>query len=385
MSGDWRTVRLGDVLVECRERVRVEPAASYPAAGVKIAGGGLFWREVLSGSETKYDTLYRLREGQLVYRKLTAWEGPITVVTPEFDGAYVSSEFPTFTLDHSELLPEYLRLVCELPSLHDDMKALSSGTAERRNRLAPSDLLKIEIDLPPIAEQRRIVAALDTVDSAFDAHARYERRLGTAFKAAATELFAEMDAPDFRLGDVAKLRSGGTPSRKESGNFGGDIPWVKTGEVRFNYLDDTEEHITARGLASSSAKLLPPGTVLLAMYGQGATRGRCALLLREMATNQACAAILPSERLVPEYVFFFLWSRYEAIRMESEGSAQDNLNQGMVADMELPIPTREEQERVVERLRSLRAAAEAESRQVVALGRFRATFMEELLAGAQPV
>jgi type I restriction enzyme, S subunit len=156
VSRSRQIVALGDVLREDRKRIVVESGRQYPIAGVLIAGRGLFWRETIDGAATKYDTLYRLRAGQLVYRKLTAWEGPITVVPEEFDGAYVSAEFPTFTLDESRLLPAFLRCICQQPSFHDEMRMRSTGTAERRNRLAPDALLDIEVELPPLAEQRAI-------------------------------------------------------------------------------------------------------------------------------------------------------------------------------------------------------------------------------------
>src|SRR5690242_11774563 len=120
-------------------RVPVDPDAEYEVAGVLIAGGGLFRRGSTRGSDTSYSVLHRLRKGHLVYRKLTAWEGPITVVPAAFDGSYVSNEFPTFALDTTRIAPEFLQLLCRRPAFHAEMKRRSTGTAERRNRLKPED------------------------------------------------------------------------------------------------------------------------------------------------------------------------------------------------------------------------------------------------------
>jgi len=139
------------------ERVSVEPHGEYPIVGVLNAGQGLFWRESIAGRDTTYKVLHRLKTGHLVYRKLTAWEGPITVVPPDFEGGFVSTEFPTFTLDESQILPEFMALLCQRPSFWREMRFRSTGTAERRNRLKPSELLAISIDLPPLAEQGRLV------------------------------------------------------------------------------------------------------------------------------------------------------------------------------------------------------------------------------------
>ena len=94
-------------------------------------------RDPIDGAETNYAVLHRLRADQLVMRKLTAWEGPITVVPPEFEGYLVSTEFPTFTLDRDQLLPEYMRIVCQQSDFWNQMQDRSTGTVQRRKRVSP--------------------------------------------------------------------------------------------------------------------------------------------------------------------------------------------------------------------------------------------------------
>ncbi len=166
---EWRVIALGEVAELEVERIAVESASSYEIAGVLNAGQGLFGRETIAGSQTNYPSLHRLKSGQLVYRKLTAWEGPITVVLPEFEGMFVSSEFPTFRLDRSHVEPDFMRLVCQRPAFWREMRLRSTGTAERRNRLKPDELLQVQVELPPLDEQRRIVRALQSVDGALAA------------------------------------------------------------------------------------------------------------------------------------------------------------------------------------------------------------------------
>lgn len=163
-----RVVQLGEIAELALDKVDVERHGAYPIAGVKIAGAGLFSREVLSGANTSYSKLTKLSAGQLVYRKLTAWEGPITVVSEPFDGYFVSPEFPTFKLDLEQVDADVLRLICRSPLFHAEMKSLATGTAERRNRLKPEDLLDIEIELPRLTHQApigmicRLADALET-------------------------------------------------------------------------------------------------------------------------------------------------------------------------------------------------------------------------------
>ncbi|PTB90737.1 restriction endonuclease subunit S, partial [Marinobacter sp. Z-F4-2] len=92
--------------------------------------------------------------------------------------------------------------------------------------------------------------------------------------------------------EISNVSSGGTPSRKNDAYWNGTIPWVTTAEVKFKVIEDTSEKITEEGLANSSAKLFPVDTILMAMYGQGKTRGQVAKLGIKASTNQACAAIV---------------------------------------------------------------------------------------------
>ena len=167
-DGQGRVIPLSEFARLDLHKVEVSPEAEYPTAGVRIAGGGLFRRELVSGAETTYTKLTQLHSGQLVYRKLTAWEGPITVVPAAFDGYFVSPEFPTFSLDRSQIDLDVMRLVCRSPAFHLEMKSLATGTAERRNRLKPEDLLQIEVELPepvkqkPVARLCRLADALET-------------------------------------------------------------------------------------------------------------------------------------------------------------------------------------------------------------------------------
>ena len=148
------------------------------------------------------------------------------------------------------------------------------------------------------------------------------------------------------LGEIARIASGGTPDRSEPAYWGGAVPWVTTGEIQFNTITDTDERITEAGLKNSSAKLFPPGTLLMAMYGQGKTRGQVAKLGIEAATNQACAAILLNGQHDPDFYFQLLSSQYEAIRELGNAGTQQNLSGGILKELPVPVPPVAEQRRI---------------------------------------
>ncbi len=158
------------------------------------------------------------------------------------------------------------------------------------------------------------------------------------------------------LGAHHTVVSGGTPSRSNSSFWtGGTIPWVKTTEVNYCVISETEEHITPRGLENSAAKMLPVGTLLMAMYGQGVTRGKVAILGIEATCNQACAAITPkNDAVLPRYLYHFLTWRYDEIRSLAHGGQQQNLNLEIVRDLPIVYPkTDDEQNQIITILDSI--------------------------------
>ena len=148
------------------------------------------------------------------------------------------------------------------------------------------------------------------------------------------------------LGEIAQISSGGTPDRAQPAYWGGEIPWVTTGEIKFNTITETAERITEAGLKNSAAKIFPVGTLLMAMYGQGKTRGQVAKLGIRAATNQACAAILLKSGHDPEFYFQTLASQYEEIRELGNAGTQKNLNGGLIKEIVVPLPPLPEQQRI---------------------------------------
>lgn len=186
-----------------------------------------------------------------------------------------------------------------------------------------------------------------------------------------------------RLGDISIIKSGGTPERNVSAYWKGSIPWVKTGEIDFNTITATSETITEAGLKESSAWLVPKGSVLMAMYGQGKTRGQVAILGIEAAINQACAAIqADSERLDGLYLFFNLQSRYEEIRDLSNTGSQENLNGQVIRALTIPLPPLAEQRKIAAILAIWDEALEKLDTLIEAKERRRKALMQRLLTGS---
>ncbi|GAB2668959.1 hypothetical protein GCM10027036_23250 [Flavihumibacter cheonanensis] len=158
--------------------------------------------------------------------------------------------------------------------------------------------------------------------------------------------------PNKKIEEVADTTSGGTPLRGNHDYYGGNIPWVKSGELNDGFIDQAEEYITDKGLANSSAKLHPEGTLLIAMYG--ATAGKTAITRIKTATNQAICAVFPKPCVERDYLFwFFKAHRYKFIEM-SKGGAQPNISQTVILKTPLPIPEINIQKKIISILERVR-------------------------------
>lgn len=127
-----------------------------------------------------------------------------------------------------------------------------------------------------------------------------------------------------KISEIANVSSGSTPNRNNPSYWNGDIPWITTSLINFNTIEKAEEFITKEGLKNSSTKLYPKNTILMAMYGQGVTRGKVAILGIEATTNQACASISLKPNFNVNFIFQNLSKRYEEIRDLSNDGGQKN-------------------------------------------------------------
>ena len=153
------------------------------------------------------------------------------------------------------------------------------------------------------------------------------------------------------LGDIGTWQAGGTPSRMHKEYYGGNIPWLKTGDLNDGIITSIPENITEEGLNNSSAKLNPTGSVLIAMYG--ATIGKIGILGMPATTNQACCACINYEGVIQKYLFYFLLSHKEEFIALGGGGAQPNISKDIIVKTLIPIPPIKEQERIVSQIDNL--------------------------------
>lgn len=289
-------------------------------------------------------------------------------------------------------------------------RAISVNSRSCQKGFNRSDLESLTFPLPPLAEQRRIVEKVETLLARVQAARQRLARVPLILKrfrqavltaacngqltadwrdenpnitsaspdlasirrdsslASELELYEIPDTWEWSaIGECFEVAIGGTPSRKIEAYWNGDIPWVSSGEVNFSRITDTREKITDDGLANSNTKLHPRGTVLIGMIGEGKTRGQAAILDIEACNNQNAAAIrVGSTAVPPAFVYYWLWSQYEATRERGAGNSQPALNKERVKAIPLPFPPLAEQHEIVRRVDALFKLADAIERRVTA-------------------
>jgi type I restriction enzyme S subunit len=228
--------------------------------------------------------------------------------------------------------------------LHDARK---SGTTVAS--LEVSRLMRFKLPVAPLAEQQRVISAIEgqfsRIQSALGSLARAaelnDRMIPAALIKATGDQGGSAQWGALSIGELAKVSTGATPLKSRTDYYrGGTIPWVTSAQLNIPYVSTPSAMITELALKETSVKLFPPGTLLLAMYGEGKTRGRVSELQISSTTNQACAAI----QLHPEYEDYRPWvklvleSSYLETRGLAAGGVQPNLSLGLVRGIRIPLP-----------------------------------------------
>ena len=265
----------------------------------------------------------------------------------------------------------------------------SKGTAIKN--IPPFDILKnFFIPLPPPKEQIRIIEKVSywlSFDDAIDSEESEMSNLISKTKSKildlaihgklvlqdpndepAIELLKRIN-PDFtpcdnghseklpqgwcqtNLGTIGIWQSGGTPSRSNKSYYGGNIPWLKTGDLNDGLITDIPESITEEAVLNSSAKINPTGSVLIAMYG--ATIGKLGILTFPATTNQACCACIEFNAIAQLYLFYFLLFQRSAFIAKGGGGAQPNISKEIIVNTFIPLPPIKEQQRIVQKIKEL--------------------------------
>lgn len=268
--------------------------------------------------------------------KAVAWLGN--------DDVAVSTDAYIF---HHSLEPKYVAYFFQTELFQSQKKPYITGTKVRR--ISGESLARFRIPVPPLEVQRAIVAVLDTftaLEAELEAELEARRRQYHYYRDALLSFAEDAHVRWATLGEVCRsVSSGGTPLATRSDYYGGDIPWLRTQEVRYMDIHYTEIKITKKGLASSSAKWIPANCVIVAI--SGATAARSAINKIPLTTNQHCCNLeIDPAQANYRYVFHWVSKEYEKLKSLGQGARAD-LNAGIIKGYPIPIPPLAEQARIV--------------------------------------
>lgn len=187
----WQHVPVSEVLQLDLHPEKVHPLGSYPNLGIYSFGRGLFHKPDIAGQKTSASRLFRVRAGQFIYSRLFAFEGAFALVPEEFDGSFVSNEFPTFSIEQNLAVPEFLLAYFRSPALWERLSELATGLGNRRQRVKPEVLLAHEVALPPIPYQMRLAQLAQRVATADSMVVPAEKQLSALSAAALHRSFAD--------------------------------------------------------------------------------------------------------------------------------------------------------------------------------------------------
>lgn len=276
-----------------------------------------------------------------------------------------------------------------------------ADAAHGTKRLTQDDLDTFRIPVPPAGEQRAVAAVLDRCSRAIEIAARAERAADSLRVEARKHLFfrgvrgershqTDIGAqPEswtvLDLGAAAKVGNGTTPNRRHPPYWqNGSIPWITSGRMYERRIAGSDVHVTPLALRENSLPLLPPGTVLIAIVGQGKTLGHCAILDVEATVSRHVGFIqLTDERLMPEFVVAFLERQYQQLRQlaSGNGSTRGALTCALLRRVRVPVPSIQEQREIVTILAALDSVTESHRRKRAVLEELFKAMLHKLMTG----
>ncbi|MEE1946932.1 restriction endonuclease subunit S [Pedobacter sp. KR3-3] len=397
---NYPLVAIKEILKRNKTQIDIQDNLNYKRATIKINNGGIFLRDITLGKNIGTKKQFRISKGQFLLSKIDARNGAFGVVPEVVDNGIITGNFWTYDVDYLKVNPHYLALITTTQQFISFCQRSSAGTTNR-HYLQENLFLNEKIPLPILLEQEKLVKEyqdkLQQAEQLNNEANNFKSELDNKLGISNTKIEFNQGILKFvdfkniekwgldqifkshtqyngkyktlKILDLCLVSSGGTPSRGNRSFYNGDIPWIKTGEVIDKVIYETEEKITLEAIKNSSAKLYPTGSLVVAMYGQGKTRGRTAKLGIDATTNQACAVLykINNDIVITDYLWIYLMNEYDRLRELASGNNQPNLNADMIKNYPVVIPPFEIQTSIIDDFNTLRNFRNQKSKQAETL------------------
>ena len=335
--------RLGDYIREVNVRNRelkvtkpmgINIDKHFMPSVANVIGTDLSTYKLVSRMQFACNLMHVGRDEKIPMAMLTG-DKPI-IVSPAY--------FVFEVIESKVLLPEYLMMWFRRKEF--DRNAWFYTDADVRGGMDKNALMDMLLPIPSITQQREIISEYETLTNRIRLNNQMIQHLEATAQALYRKTFVDNidkeNLPEgWRIGTIGEfckeMKSGGTPSRSHNEYWDKkDYPWLKTGEVQNNVIINVEEYISEEGMKNSSAKIIPRGSVIMAMYG-GGTVSNIAYLDCDTTTNQACCNMICNSKQDAAFLFFHLRYHQEDIKRLANGGAQENLSQEVIAQQPIII------------------------------------------------
>ena len=373
---DWKKQTVLDVFNVVKDRKQIDRTVLTIKQGV-----GTIPRDEsgidISATQSSIDNYKPVKKNDFVIH-LRSFQGGFEIANS--DG--ILSAAYTILRNKDEISPLFFKNYFRLPIfIHKKLRFAVEGI--RDGKTVNVSLLKdVEIYTPTIEEQQKIAAFFTALDEKISIATKKLIQFKNLKKEIARSLFEDCAAEDFKkIGDFARTFAGATPSTSHKEYWeNGTIPWMSSGEINNRYIHSVEKRITALGFDKTSTKWVKKGSTLVALAGQGKTRGKVAFTEMELCTNQSLAAIeCDREEVNDKYLFFFLETQYENLRAQSTGDGgRGGLNLFIINNFEVPILPLHEQVRIVSILELIDKKIELAENKLLVLEQVKRAFMQQM-------
>jgi type I restriction enzyme S subunit len=334
----WVRLSIGELLEPAMRPAKINGDGEYQLVTAKRSRAGIVPRERLHGRDIKTRKQFFIEAEDFLISRRQISHGACGIVPASLSGAIVSNEYAALKAKPG-LDRRFLRHLTHSVYFQQTCFHSSIGVHVEKLVFKLEDWLEWEFDVPSLIEQRRITNVLDAWDRAINQTERLIAAIDRR-KSKTHGLLFEGTTKDWQaipISGIGECFAGGTPPRERKQNFGGGIPWVKSGEVTSFRIARTEETLSAEGLNLSSAKWAPRGSTLVAMYGANA--GQVGRLEIDATTNQAVLAIVPYRNIIDcRFLYYTILRAVPGLMRKTQGSGQPNLSAGIIKAEKILVP-----------------------------------------------
>ena len=353
----WPMVPLGEILTKSTEQVEILPHETYREVTVRLWGKGVDLRREATGAEIKADKRFTVTPGQFIVSRIDARNGAFGLIPEDLNGAIVSNDFPVFDANHKRLDPAFLNWLSKTSAFVDLCRRASEGTTNRV-RLKENLFLQMEIPLPPLSEQQKIVEWIDPVatrvEEAKALQAQSDQLVQRVLQSSVSTIFEEHLESDknwkliplTKVATVARGKFGFRP-RNDPRFYGGKFPFIQIGDISDanRYIRQFSQTLNEQGLEVS--RMFPKGTVVIAITG--ATIGATGILTFDSCFPDSIVGINPLSDEVPtEYLFWALeYAKSHALAQATQ-TTQPNINLRILNTLQIPISSTDNMKNVAQ-------------------------------------